>query len=165
MTIRVLTKALAGLEDILFGSDSTTQTRNGSAATINRIPLVTIFNTAADMAAYDMSDLNKQYQVAIVKEAHPMLYFYFAGISQAGIDNVVNIAVTGLSTGVWRMLHTPHISSNIELSFKGSPINTDYKYQGKQAFNTSTNQVLYASGYNDVDPWVDAQGVTIITPV
>lgn len=46
-----------------------------------------------------------------------------------------------------------------------STINGQGKFHGLQVFNTTNDTPVYASGPAPQDPWVDATGTTVITPV
>lgn len=51
------------------------------------------------------------------------------------------------------------------LSTATQGVNIGGKFAGRQVFNTTTNQTLYAAGPLATDVWVDSAGVTVITPV
>ena len=57
------------------------------------------------------------------------------------------------------------VSDTTSLADISDAINTQGKFEGKQAFNATTNKPVYASGSNANSTWVDATGATAHTPV
>jgi len=58
---------------------------------------------------------------------------------------------------------TPETTTNIGAASNG--INTVGKYQGRPAFNKTSNRPVWASGAAATDPWLYADGTTATTPV
>ena len=65
MSIRVITKLLAGVEDILWGTGTVSQTRNGTAYTINRVLKIHQVDTGAALSALDVSDPDNYYPTVL----------------------------------------------------------------------------------------------------
>lgn len=86
MSVRTLTKALAGVPDLLFGRSTASQTRNGTAYTIERIAMILPKTSMADLRAVATTDANAQYFEAMVHVAGNATFFYFDAASTAVDD-------------------------------------------------------------------------------
>lgn len=57
------------------------------------------------------------------------------------------------------------VSTTVDLDLSTSFINTQFKSQGRMAFDTDTLKPVWALGPEATDLWVDATGATVNTPI
>ena len=65
MSIRILTKLLGGVEDLMFGLSTDSQTRDGTAYNITRILSIYQVDTGAALSALDVSDADNYYPTVL----------------------------------------------------------------------------------------------------
>lgn len=78
-------------------------------------------------------------------------------------DQGVTLATMSMTTGIF----TPtgvETSTTAALDAVGNAINTAGKYEGKQLFNTDTDNPVWAVGSAAADIWVDGAGTTVHSP-
>lgn len=109
MTVNVLSKALAGVQDILFGQGSQAQTRKGSSVNVNRIELTKPLATLADLKALDMSDENNYYPYAetyglsAVGDGDSRSWWFDSTEAQTSDNNQTIIKGAGVTVGCWKL--------------------------------------------------------------
>lgn len=78
-------------------------------------------------------------------------------------DQGVKLATLSMTTGIF----TPtgvETTTTAALDAVGNAINTAGKYQGRQLYNTDTDNPVYATGSAAADVWVDGAGTTVHSP-
>lgn len=62
------------------------------------------------------------------------------------------------------LVQTQQSATEAELLDKDSAVNQEYKFEGKQVWDSTNKRPLWADGTNGVDPWADSAGTTVFTP-
>ena len=108
MSVREITKELAGQEDLLFGQGAVSQTRNGTVYSISRIPMVPMVATAAALEALDVEDPDRYFPVVVllgltVPGTGWGLFYYDATIakSTANGTTIIESASASPTLGCW----------------------------------------------------------------
>jgi len=128
MTDRVVTKQLAGVEDILFGISSVSQTRDGTAYTINRILKLHPLNTKAELIALDTTNADKYYaQVELLGftnkgDGGGGLYWYDVTEPISSDNGATILAPTGATVGCWKKV-TPTADNQTNFRLVGKAVN------------------------------------------
>jgi hypothetical protein len=110
MTINVLTKALAGVQDLLFGQGTASQTRDGSAVSINRIEMIKPLATLADLQALDVTDADNYYPYAkthggaVLGDGSGNDWWFDVAEPIASDNGTTIIAGNGATVGCWKVV-------------------------------------------------------------
>ena len=171
MVTRVITKATAGEQDVLWGIGTTNQTRNGISYPIKRVDKIHPVDTMADLILLDMSDPNlffgKVYLLGFssIGDNEGGMFYFKSDEPHTNHNGYTIIQATGTSVnGCW-MKFLPLQSTSIYLDDIGADINTTNKFEGKQIWDASNKQPIWARGSAPGDLWVDGTGATVHTPV
>ncbi|MDX1810300.1 MAG: hypothetical protein R3240_00010 [Gammaproteobacteria bacterium] len=181
-TTRVVTKVLAGVQDLLFGVGSVTQSRAGANVTIDKIDMPLPVANIATLQGDTIDPSKFRFALALCHTAAndggggP---FYWDPTDTTSTDDNGTVLVSTFSgaTGRWKRLYTG--GKNLKM-FGGSgdgvtavssqftSVTSDINIKGKQTgvsyFDTTLAKPVWASGPNASDPWVDATGATVHTP-
>lgn len=110
MAIREITKALAGLEDLLFGEGTASQTRDGTAYSITRISVITYANTRADLKLLDVTDPDNYFKVCImlgrtaIGDANWGIFWHDPTEPKASANDTTIIVDNASGDGCWKLL-------------------------------------------------------------
>jgi len=155
---RTITKQLAGEEDLLLGAGTVDQERYGGTQTITRISLL---KHVEDVAALNVLDSDKFFMA--MRDDNQSIYHFHAG-ETLSVDNDLVVAGVG---GQWLKTNNRPVSTNsADLLDESAVINYEhFKALGTYVWDTTSGKPLWALGPATTDPWVDATGATIYTPV
>lgn len=97
---RVITKNLAGVEDLLLGIDQVTQVRNGTSYQITRIDLPLVVADQAAMTALDITTVTRARLYASTTSYNDYIYDATAtsGIASSGVGFWVRVTVNSTVT-------------------------------------------------------------------
>ena len=110
MAINVLTKALAGIQDLLFGQGTATQTRDGTALSISRIEMTKPLAVLTDLQALDVTDEDNFYPYAktmggvVLGDASGNEWWFDVTEPIASDNGSTIIAGNGAIVGCWKII-------------------------------------------------------------
>ena len=170
MTIRDITKALGGQQDILFGTGDVNQTRNEVVYSITRINKIHILDNITLLALLPVDDANLYFEAVQTLGAttrgdgEGAMFYYDSTEPHVNADGItIIVAFETVTNGCWkqhRLLDTTTNFADINAT-----VNTGRKFAGKQYWNTTLNRPIWAAGSLAADIWVDGVGTTVHIPV
>ena len=103
MAINVLTKAKAGVQDLLVGLATVIQERNGTNYNIDSIPLVKPVVTVAEITALDVSTSDLYFQMLMLQDGiNDGMFYHDTTIAQSTADGInVIVDSTAGPNGCW----------------------------------------------------------------
>lgn len=171
MVTRVITKNLAGEQDMLFGTGTKSQTRNSTAYNMSRIDKIHIVNTISDLSALSIADEDFLFSkvlvlgYTLVDDNSGGIFWYDSTEPHTNHNGYTILIAEGSSVnGCWIKLMPPFITSANLLNISHD-VNNINKYEGKQIWDSIAKKPLWAKGSAVGDVWIDGTGATVYTPV
>lgn len=171
MVTRTITKDLGGETDLLFGRSTDAQTRSGVNYNIPRIDKLHPVDTMTDLLVLDVSDPNLMFYNVMLLSFTTLgdngggIFWYDATRPQTAHDGKTIIKATGASINGCYIKVLPESDTQTNLRGLAVAINTTNKYVGKQVWDSTNLQPVWAAGPLAGDVWVDGVGTTLHTPV
>jgi len=180
---RVITKQLAGEEDITFGTGTVTQSRGGSDRTITKVDKIHPVGNVSILQG-DTIDPLKFGKLMLLchtvsnDNGGGLIYWDPTDTTSTDDNGTIFVSTFSGASGRWKRLFTgpknvkmfggsgdgvTEVTSN--LASLSSDINTKGKQTGVMYFNTTTGLPVWAAGSTPSSVWVDATGATAHTPV
>lgn len=122
MTIRNVTKNRAGMEDLLTGRGSESQTRAGQAVTISKVDVAFAVDTIADMQALDVSRFTR---ARVYSSANNYMTYAYDSTDNSGISS-------DTGSGTWK--EVPESESVVVATDKAALRNEEPAYNFQTAF-------------------------------
>ena len=154
MTIRNIRKNLAGMEDLLQGVGSESQSRGNNLYTIGKIDVPYAVQTEIELKALDISCFTRARIYETATDFEDYIY---------DPDDLTGIVPTE-GAGTWIQV-SAKVASSANLALLSADINTVSKYAGKQVWDSTVSRPVWAVGNLAADLWVYADGATAQTPV
>jgi len=171
MVTRVIDKALAGSPDLLWGIGVQSQERDGITYDIPRVDKIHPINTMAELIALSVADENNLFTkihllgFTLRGDGGGGFFYYDSTVAHSSQNGKTIVQATGSSvTGCWIRIEDKKAIQTDFLDL-GADINTTNKFEGKQVWDSTNKQPVWARGETPGDLWVDGTGATTHTPV
>lgn len=165
MSQRILKRNLITIQDLDIGSGTSIQVRGDTTLILDKLELMFIFRTAAEIRA---CNYNLFTRVGLhVEDNKPLVEYFFNASDVSADDGDEILAPTpAIPVGRWLKVHSPLSYTTAELEDVTDVVNTSpAKHAGYMVWNSTTGKPVFADGSADADTWADATGATAHTPV
>ncbi len=161
---RTINRELIVHNDFAIGFGTALQTRGSVAVNEQKVEILWIFRTIAEIRALD----NTKYTRVLLHVAGAVVEYRFDSSSSATDDAIEVLAPVPLVTGRWLKIFTSATLTftTTQLADIADLANTSIgKIQGQMVYNTTTNKPAWAKATGAAGLWINADGTTAHTPV